>query len=211
MVEVVVAAAFVVGCIFGSVVSEFYNTKNNIKTCENCKWMHGLIGPNEDPEPSLKETISEPSTVQGDYEDCFPKESISCTVDVDGLIFTESGGNPNAVGDGGKSKGLGQMSRAAWKDVEEWCNISLSYDAGWSDPTWNRWFTYAYVNRVIPEKYFRTWNIQDSVHARIAAYKHGPARFRDIYEWHGETWMLHVADIVRRDLEKYEDFVGNLR
>lgn len=136
----------------------------------------------------------------------------SCIVDMDGLILTESGGNPNAIGDKGKSKGLCQIGKPAWEDVNERSSRTgngpcCTYEKWWKDPETNRDYAFRYVNVIIPQKYFKVWGITDSADARIAAYKYGPNAFKEIWRDWGEEWKSHVSANVLRDLKKYHQFV----
>lgn len=147
-----------------------------------------------------------------DVEQIVFDEPIS--VNMDALIFTESGGDPTAVADGGRSKGLCQISKAAWEDVSEWrlCRGFIpfgSYEYNWMDPEKNRIQGGYYVNRVIPEKYFKAWNIVDSVEARLAAYKMGPVRFRELVKCFGLGWLHQAPSTVQRDIKKYHQFLEN--
>lgn len=126
-----------------------------------------------------------------------------------GLIHTESGGDPNAHGDNGRSLGICQIGRAAWEDTVAW-NKTLrrwGYDKHWRDPVINTIVADNYVNKVIPAKYFHRWGIPDSVPMRIAAYKMGPGRLMQIWREHKDDWMNHVPKTVIRDLKKYDVFV----
>ena len=131
------------------------------------------------------------------------------TVDLDGLILTESGGNCRAVGDNGASKGLCQIQKAAWQETCEWLKVSIPYtEENCFNAATNRRVADGYINRVIPEKYLHRWNAFDSVDTRISCYKRGPGRWYQGYRDYGEHWREYLPDRVQRDLAKYHEFVN---
>lgn len=88
------------------------------------------------------------------------------------IIMVESGGNPEAVGDGGRSRGLMQMSRAAYDDaVEQLVSEKGSheippYEQAAQSRFWSEYLFKAYMRRYVPIALFfsdyetmaRTWN-----------------------------------------------------
>ena len=124
---------------------------------------------------------------------CFAVGAQSNRVSVPGLIATESRGDAGAKGDYHVksdtylSLGLGQMSRAAWADVNQHLGWEADYDAQVMNGPVNEKYTDAYVNVVIP-KYLKRYGIPDSVPARLVAYKYGIGRIRTFYHEYTTGW-----------------------
>lgn len=131
------------------------------------------------------------------------------TVDINGLIHTESGGNALASGDNGKSLGICQIQKSAWKDVTDGNSALRKYEYSkfCYNPNVNRIIAYEYVNHVLPKRYFKAFGIPDSDHMRLAAYKCGIGVILDIWRTHKSQWKQFVPETVKRDLNKYDLFV----
>lgn len=134
-------------------------------------------------------------------------------IDIDALIFTESGGDPDAIGDGGQSNGICQLSKAAWDDALLFAGIGadeMDYDDYVFNEKANRAIANIYVNKVIPQRYFKSYKLPDGVSERLAAYKCGPASFRNWFTtaWEvGKHWNEVVPAKVVRDINKYQKFL----
>lgn len=77
------------------------------------------------------------------------------------IVEVESHGDPDAVGDGGKSRGLAQASRAAWQDGCEALGVHWDYASGVRDARKCRRIFYAYTSRYgahSDQERARTWN-----------------------------------------------------
>lgn len=131
-------------------------------------------------------------------------------VSVPGLIATESSGNASAQGDFCKktgtylSLGLGQMSRAAWADVNQHLGWSKDYDSEVLNGQVNELYTDAYINRVLP-KYLAHYGIPDSEPARLVAYKYGIGRIRTLYREYQAGWTHACRNRLGRQWTVYEE------
>lgn len=63
------------------------------------------------------------------------------------LIIVESGGDPNCVADGGKSKGILCISRAYWQDGCEELKVTWDYDTDVWDVEKSKAVTVGYFRR----------------------------------------------------------------
>jgi len=86
-------------------------------------------------------------------------ESIVTDKFLTSVALIESNGNPNAVGDKGKSLGMFQMSKEAFQDAYSYCRMVNNYDVHWllleygktdyksamKDPTLQKLFAKAYL------------------------------------------------------------------
>ena len=76
------------------------------------------------------------------------------------IILVESGGDPNAVGDGGKSLGLMQISRAYYTDAvvqlrHEGLGLTMpGYEVAVKNHFWCETLFRAYMRRYCPRAYF---------------------------------------------------------
>jgi len=128
---------------------------------------------------------------------------VACgNVNIEALIYTESGGDAAAVADRGLSKGVCQMGRAAWADAMQFLEENWDYDKNVFDYNMNKVAAHAYINGVIP-KYLKAWGLPDSVEMRLAAYKSSHARLRKNYRENGQEWLTFAPTIVQRDVGKY--------
>lgn len=204
------ALVFFISCItffLGWLLAKWNDTQEQLRHCENCDWLSKQF---DDAVPSITATLVPDDGSLSVLLGTFSASGLN-DVDIEGLILTESGGNPNAVGDNGRSKGLGQIGRAAWKDTCDWLKFGnkYPYDKYVLNSDINRLIMTGYVNHVIPEKYFKWWNVFDSTDARIVAYKRGPGAWYQGYRDHGKDWRKHLPERVMRDLVKYHTFVKN--
>lgn len=193
---IITAIIFLAGVVSGVAATRIHAAREQLARCQTCDAIDAWFRDSDS-------DVQAPPRVHRAIARAAAAAAPTVRVDVERLIHTESGGDPRAIGDNGRSVGLGQLGRAAWNDTVAWCKLDYDYDADAFDPGVNRMVTNGYVNRVLPERYFKAYAIADSVEARIAAYKMGPTRFAQVYRSTDGDWAGSVPEIVRRDIARY--------
>lgn len=131
-------------------------------------------------------------------------------VSVPGLIATESRGQRRRQrrlqrqDRGLPVAGPGQMSRAAWADVNKQLGWKENYDAQVMNGPVNEQYTDAYVNQVIP-KYLAHYGIPDSVPARLVAYKYGIGRIRTFHREYQAGWERACLNRLGHQWRTYQE------
>ena len=94
---------------------------------------------------------------------CLPSTAFAQPADrlFPAIVAVESGGNPDAVGDHGRARGLVQAHRAAWAEGCRAAEISVLYETGCRDWATCRAVFYGYTGlygAATDEQRARVWN-----------------------------------------------------
>ncbi len=114
---------------------------------------------------------------------------------LDAVEYVESRYNTRAIGDGGRSKGCLQISRAAWQDACEYGRVRWDYDR----LVWSRWHSWQvarwYWQRWCPRAYKRA---DYEVLARIwNGGPRGASKARTLAYWARAEKVLRQCDSLR--------------
>jgi membrane-bound lytic murein transglycosylase MltF len=98
---------------------------------------------------------------------------------LDAIAQIESSGRADAIGDGGKARGMFQLHRAAWRDAQKRNPLVVDYETGSMNPAQSRLAARTYLT-ILAARFERATSRPPQPGELYAAYNVGFARFASL-------------------------------